>query len=72
MTQTLVTAIELINALSFEEKHQLWLILEEAIAETEQNWNQDDETKLEIQKVRDEYDKGEYLTFDRYLLQKRS
>ncbi len=33
MTQVLHSAIESINAVSLEEKHQLWLILDEAIAE---------------------------------------
>ena len=33
MPQTLHNDIESINALSLEEKYQLWLILDEAIAE---------------------------------------
>ena len=49
MTQALHSAIESINALSLEEKHQLWLILDEAIAQAEEA-----ETAPEIQKVREE------------------
>ena len=71
MTQALHTAIELVNVLSLEEKHQLWLILDEAIAQAEeQDWLEDDETAAEIQQVREEYGKGEYITFHQYLAQK--
>ena len=70
MTQALHTAIESVNALSLEEKHQLWLILDEAIAQTEeQDWLENDETAEEIQQVREEYRKGEYITFHQYLAQ---
>lgn len=71
MTQALHTAIESVNALSLEEKHQLWLILDEAIAQAEeQDWLEDDKTAEEIQQVREEYRKGEYITFHQYLAQK--
>ncbi|OYQ63777.1 hypothetical protein B9G53_15240 [Pseudanabaena sp. SR411] len=71
MTQALHSAIESINALSLEEKHQLWLILDEAIAEAEENdWLEDDKTASEIQKVREEYKSGEYIAFSEYLAQK--
>lgn len=68
MTQALYAAIESVNALSLEEKHQLWLILEEAIVQAEeQDWLEDDETATEIDQVREEYRKGEYITFHEYL-----
>ena len=71
MTQALDTAIESANALSLEEKHQLWLILDEAIAQAEeQDWLEDDETVEEILQVREEYRKGEYIAFHQYLAQK--
>ena len=71
MTQALHTAIESVNFLSLEEKHQLWLILDEAIAQAEeQDWLEDDETAAEIQQVREEYRQGEYITFHEYLTQK--
>jgi len=71
MTQALHSAIESINALSLEEKHQLWLILDEAIAEAEESdWLEDANTKAEIQQVREEYQKGEYTTFSEYIAQK--
>jgi hypothetical protein len=62
MTQALHSAIESINALSLEEKHQLWLILDEAIAQAEENdWLEDEQTTLEIQDVREEHQKGKYI-----------
>ena len=68
MTQALSSAIESISALTLEEKHQLWLILDLAIAKSEEPvWLEDDETKAEIQQVREEYQKGDYLTFDAYI-----
>jgi hypothetical protein len=71
MTQALHAAIESVSALSLEEKHQLWLILDEAIAQAEeQDWLEDDETAVEVQQVREEYRKGEYITFHQYLAQK--
>ena len=59
MTQALHSAIESINALSLEEKHQLWLIMDEAIAQAEE-----DETAPEIQKVREEYKKDDYVIIE--------
>ena len=56
MTQALHSAIESINALSLKEKHQLWLILDKAIAQAEE-----DGTAPEIQKVREEYRKDDYV-----------
>ncbi len=71
MTQALSSAIESISALTLEEKHQLWLILDEAITQAEESeWLEDDETKVEIQQVREEYQKGDYLTFDADLVLK--
>ena len=70
MTQALHTAIKSVNALSLEEKHQLQLILDEAIAQAEEQvWVENDETATEIQQVREEYRKGEYMTFHQYLAQ---
>jgi hypothetical protein len=71
MTQALHSAIESLTALSLEEKHQLWLILDEAIAQAEENdWLEDDKTASEIQKVREEYKSGEYIIFSEYIAQK--
>lgn len=72
MTQALHSAIESVNSLSLEEKHQLWLILDDAIAQAEENdWIEDDKTASEMQKVREEYKSGEYIAFSEYIAQKQ-
>lgn len=64
--------INSLNALSLSEKQQLWRILDEAIADAEKDdWREDEETKKEIQLVRDEYANGEYMTFQQYLNQRK-
>ena len=64
--------INSLNALSLSEKQQLWQILDEAIADTEEeSWREDEETKKESQLVRDEYANGEYMTFQQYLNQRK-
>ena len=69
--QALHSVIKSINALSLEEKHQLRLILDEAIAQAEENdWLEDDKTASEIPKVREEYKSGEYIVFSEYIAQK--
>ena len=64
--------INSLNALSLSEKQQLWRILDEAIADAEEDdWREDEETKKEIQLVRDEYANGEYMSFHQYLNQRK-
>jgi hypothetical protein len=64
--------INSLNALSLSEKQQLWRILDEAIADAEEeSWREDEETKKEIQLVRDEYANGEYMNFEQYLNQRK-
>ena len=64
--------INSLNALSLSEKQQLWRILDEAIADAEEDdWREDEETKKEIHLVRDEYANGEYMTFQQYLNQRK-
>ena len=64
--------INSLNALTLSEKQQLWRILDEAIADAEEeNWREDEETKREIQLVRDKYANGEYMTFQQYLNQRK-
>lgn len=73
MSQALHSVIESLNTLTLEEKHQLWQILEKALFQAEEdNWIEDDETIAEIQQVREEYIRGEYVTFDQYLAKKPS
>jgi hypothetical protein len=64
--------INSLNALSLSGKQHLWQILDEAIADAEEDdWREDEETKKEIQLVRDEYANGEYMTFQQYLNQRK-
>ncbi|WP_237741495.1 hypothetical protein [Anabaena sp. PCC 7108] len=56
--------INSLNALSLSEKRQISQLLNEAIADAEEeNWQRDEETKKEIQLVRDEYANGNYSEF---------
>ncbi|MEI3651186.1 MAG: hypothetical protein V6D39_14590 [Dolichospermum lemmermannii FEM_B0920] len=56
--------INSLNALTLSEKQQLWRILDEAIADAEEeNWQEDEETKKEIQLVGDEYANDSYSKF---------
>lgn len=59
-----------ICSLSLEEKRQILEVLEQKIFEEEETVYEDDpETITEIEKIRDEYKAGDYLTFDDYLAQ---
>ena len=52
------------NALSLSEKRQISQLLNEAIADAEEeNWREDEETKKEIQLVRHEYATGNYSKY---------
>ncbi|WP_242045359.1 hypothetical protein [Anabaena catenula] len=56
--------INSLNALSLSEKRQISQLLNEAIAQAEEeNWREDEATKREIQLVRDEYANGNYSEF---------
>ena len=56
--------INSLNALSLSEKRQISQLLNEAIADDEEeNLQEDEETKKEIQLVRDEYANGSYSKF---------
>ena len=59
---------EAISSLNLEEKHQLQEIIEQQIFEAEEAQYEDDaQTKAEIQAVRAEYAVGEYMNMDEYL-----
>ncbi|MDB9373066.1 MULTISPECIES: hypothetical protein [Nodularia] len=64
--------INSLSALNLSEKKLLWEILDQAIAEAEEEtWEEDEATAREIQLVRDEYANGEYTTFEQYLSNQR-
>lgn len=62
------TLVEAISSLNLEEKCQLQEIIEQQIFEAEEAVYEDDlETKKEIQAVRAEYATGESITMDEYI-----
>ena len=62
------TLVEAISSLNLEEKCQLKEIIEQQIFEAEEAVYEDDlETKKEIQAVRAEYATGESITMDEYI-----
>jgi len=58
---------EVINSLNLSQKQQLLEILEQQIFEEEASYQDDEETLAELQKVRDEYQSGDYVTLEQYL-----
>ncbi|MDB9419709.1 hypothetical protein PN467_04020 [Microcystis aeruginosa CS-563/04] len=65
---TFESLTEAINSLDLTQKQQLLEILEQQIFEAEEAFYQDDEETLaELQKVRDEYQSGDYVTLEQYL-----
>ena len=59
---------EVINSLDLSQKQQLLEILEQQIFEEEEaSYQDDDQTLAELQKVRDEYQSGDYVTLEQYL-----
>jgi hypothetical protein len=59
---------ELINSLDLSQKQQLLEILEQQIFEEEEaSYQDDDETLAELQKIRAEYQSGDYVTLEQYL-----
>lgn len=63
--ESLITAI---STLKLRDKHKLLEILQQQIFEAEEvSYEEDDETKVEIQAVQKEFESGDYTTFDTYL-----
>jgi len=60
---------EVINSLDLTQKQQLLEILEQQIFEAEEDSYQDDEETLaELKQVRNEYQSGDYVTLEQYLI----
>ncbi len=67
---TLDQLITAINCLDFEEKCQLKELIEQQIFEKEEeNYQDNSETKEELELIRKEYQEGEYITLDQFLAQ---
>jgi hypothetical protein len=59
---------EVIDSLDLPQKQQLLEILEQQIFEEEEaSYQDDEETLAELQKIRDEYRSGDYVTLEQYL-----
>ncbi|MGK7895571.1 MAG: hypothetical protein AB4372_18645 [Xenococcus sp. (in: cyanobacteria)] len=65
---SLETLIEAITSLDLQEKCRLREVIEQQIFELEEElYEEQPETRAEIQSVRAEYEAGDYLTLDQYL-----
>jgi len=63
--ESLVNAIA---SLGFEEKRRLWQLLDEEIAQAEEDlFEQDPTVQAEIQEARDAYQTGNYQTLEEYI-----
>jgi hypothetical protein len=66
--ESLVNAIA---SLGLEEKRKLWEMLDEQIAEADDNLLEEDPTiQAEIEEARAAYQAGDYLTLDEYIAQR--
>lgn len=65
--------IESIEQLSLEEKRRLWELLDEQIAQAEEElWERDARIQAEIDEARAAYATGDYVTVDEYLAQRQN
>ncbi len=63
---------EAIKDLSLDEKYRLWELLEEQIAQTEEEkLEQDSSIQAEIEVARKEYQAGGYETIDEYVARRK-
>ena len=65
---TIASLAEAVRPLSLSQKQQLVEMLEQQIfEEEEENYEDDAETRAEIEAIEAEYDAGDCITFDRYV-----
>lgn len=65
---SLETLLVALSALSLEEKRRLSALLEEEIAQAEEEaWDRNPMVRAEIRAARDAYDAGDFVTVDDYL-----
>ena len=63
--------IDSVAELSLEDKRRLWELLEEQVAQAEEEiWEQDPAVQAEIQEARAAYQAGDYVTIDEYSSQR--
>ena len=60
--------VDSITKLSSTEKRRLWELLDEQVAQAEEElWEQDSTVQAEIREARAAYQSGDYVTIDEYL-----
>jgi len=64
--------VDSIKELTLNEKYRLWELLEEQIAQTEEEiMERDPSVQAEIQAARTEYQSGDYETIDEYIARRK-
>jgi len=64
--------VESIKELSLDEKYRLWELLEEQIAQAEEEMlERDPSVQAEIRAARAEYQSGDYETIDEYIARRK-
>jgi len=64
--------VDSVTELSLRDKLRLWELLDEQIAQAEEEaWEQDPTAQAEIQEARAAYQAGDYMTIDEYIARRR-
>jgi len=64
--------VDSVAALSLKDKLRLWELLDEQIAQAEEEaWEQDPTVQAEIREARAAYQAGDYVTIDEYIARRR-
>jgi hypothetical protein len=64
--------VDSVAELSLRDKFRLWELLDEQIAQAEEEaWEQDPTVQAEIRKARAAYQAGDYVTIDEYVARRR-
>ena len=64
--------LDSVAELSLREKLRLWRLLDEQLAQVEEDsWEQDPTVQADIREARSAYKAGDYVTIDEYIAQRR-
>ena len=64
--------VDSVSALSLRDKLRLWELLDEQIAQAEEEaWDQDPTVQAGIREARTAYQAGDYVTIDEYIARRR-
>jgi len=62
--------VQSITELDIDKKRRLWELLEEELAQAEEeHWEQDPVVRAEIREARAAYEAGDYVTLEEYIAQ---